>query len=232
MRLGITKTWPVEWFAKDKKQSAEFFVEDVRVRDFVEAEFPRMGIAKITIRKTASDGEIVIYTAKLGVLAGKDGSKLKQFEDKLAKTFKRPFKVTLKEVKNPELSAKIMVEFISTQLEARMPYRKVAKQSIMKVMEAGAEGVKIQIGGRLGGADISRAEKFSKGRVSLQTLRTDIDYFYAQAMTKYGVLGVKVWISQGDVYEKKGVRPTDEAMPAERADRSEIKKDFAKKIAS
>ena len=121
---------------------------------------------------------------------------MKEFEQELLKKFKKPFKVTVKEVKNPELSAKVMAEYVASQLEERMPFRKVAKNVLQKVMERGALGIKIQIAGRLGGVDIARSEKFIDGRVSLQTFRADIDYYYLQAMTKYGVLGVKVWIEK------------------------------------
>ena len=117
-------------------------------------------------------------------------------EEELTKKFGKPFKITIKEVRTPELSAKIMAEYIASQLEARMPYRKVVKQVLSRVMEKGSSGIKIQIGGRLGGTDIARSEKFIDGRVSLQTFRSDIDYHYLQAMTKYGVLGIKVWIEK------------------------------------
>ena len=196
MRVGIMKSWPCEWFGKTKRTWADFFVEDIKIRDFVESQFPRSGVSKVVIRKTAKEGEIIVFTSKVGVLMGKNGAKVKEFEDELKKRFDKEFKLTVKEVKNPELSAKIMAEFIASQLEARMPFRKVAKNVLQKVMEKGAAGIKIQIGGRLGGADIARSEKFINGRVSLQTFRSDIDYCHLQAMTKYGVLGVKVWIQK------------------------------------
>jgi len=197
MRVGIVKSWTCEWFGKTKRAGADFFVEDIKIRNYVDAQFPRSGISKVVIRKTAKEGEIIIFTSKVGVLMGKNGAKIKEIEDSLKKQFDKEFKLTVKEVKNPELSAKIMAEFIASQLEARMPFRKVAKNVLQKVMEKGAQGVKIQIGGRLGGTDIARTEKFINGRVSLQTFRSDIDYCHLQAMTKYGVLGVKVWIQKG-----------------------------------
>lgn len=197
MRVGIVKSWPCEWFGKTKRAGADFFVEDIKIRNYVDTQFPRSGISKVVIRKTAKEGEIIVFTSKVGVLMGKNGAKIKEIEDSLKKQFDKDFKLTVKEVKNPELSAKIMAEFIASQLEARMPFRKVAKNVLQKVMEKGAQGVKIQIGGRLGGTDIARTEKFINGRVSLQTFRSDIDYCHLQAMTKYGVLGVKVWIQKG-----------------------------------
>lgn len=196
MRVGIVKSWPCEWFGKTKAVGSDFFVEDIKIRRFIEKEFPRTGVSKVVIRKTSKEGEIIIFTSKVGVLMGKQGAKIKEFEDMLKKKFGKDFKVVVKEVKNPELSAKIMAEFIAAQLEARMPYRKVAKNVLQKIIEKGAAGAKIQIGGRLWGTDIARTEKFIDGRVSLQTFRSDIDYCHLQAMTKYGVLWVRVWIQK------------------------------------
>ncbi len=196
MRVGIVKSWPCEWFGKTKAVGSDFFVEDIKIRRFIEKEFPRTGVSKVVIRKTNKEGEIIIFTSKVGVLMGKQGAKIKEFEDMLKKKFGKDFKVVVKEVKNPELSAKIMAEFIAAQLEARMPYRKVAKNVLQKIIEKWAAGAKIQIGGRLWGTDIARTEKFIDGRVSLQTFRSDIDYCHLQAMTKYGVLWVRVWIQK------------------------------------
>ena len=191
MRVGIMKSRPSEWFAKTRRLSADFFVEDIKVRDFLEKKLARSGVAKVVIRKTLKEGEIILFASKVGVIMGKNGEKIKALEEELTKKFGKPFKITIKEVRTPELSAKI-----ASQLEARMPYRKVVKQVLSRVMEKGASGIKIQIGGRLGGTDIARSEKFIDGRVSLQTFRSDIDYHYLQAMTKYGVLGIKVWIEK------------------------------------
>lgn len=203
MRVWITKSWPCEWFAKTKRTGADFFVEDIKIRRFVDAFFPRSWISKIVIRKTAKEWELIVFSAKVGVMMGKQWAKVKEFEDALKKKIGKDMKVVIKEVKVPELSAKIMAEFIATQLEARMPFRKVIKNVLQKVMEKWASGIKVQVGGRLGGVDISRTEKLIQGRVSLQTFRSDIDYSYLQARTKYGMLGVKVWIEKWQVYNRK-----------------------------
>ena len=139
MRVGIVKSWPCEWFGKTKRAGADFFVEDIKIRNYVDTQFPRSGISKVVIRKTAKEGEIIVFTSKVGVLMGKNGAKVKEFEDELKKRFDKEFKLTVKEVKNPELSAKIMAEFVASQLEARMPFRKVAKNVLQKVMEKGAQ---------------------------------------------------------------------------------------------
>ncbi len=202
LRVGVTKSRSSEWFAKTRRQAAQFFVQDMQVRKFVEDSYKRCGIAKIVIRKTDKECEIIVFTAKPALILGKEWKKLEEFQAKLKKKFGGEFKVVLKDVRLPELSAKIMGEYAASQLEARMPFRRVAKTVIQKVMEKGATGVKIQVSGRLGGVDLSRSEKFSEGRVSLQTLRSDIDYHVTTALTKYGILGIKIWISRGDIITK------------------------------
>ena len=202
MRVWIMKSRPCEWFAKTQKNSSDFFIEDMKMRAFIEKKFPKSGISKVVIRKTAKEWEIIIFTSKVWILMWKQGSKVKELETALKKRFGKDIKIIIKEVKIPELSAKIMAEFIASQLEARMPFRKVAKNVLQKVMEKWASGIKIQIGWRLGWVDIARTEKFIEGRVSLQTFRSDIDYSYLQAMTKYGVLWIKVWIEKWVLYSK------------------------------
>ena len=203
MRVGSMKSWPCEWYAKTKKQWADFFVEDIKIRNFIEKKYPQTGIAKVIIRKTQKECELIIFTSKVWVLMGKQWANIKDLETELERKFHKKFKVNVKEVKVPEFSAKVMAEFISSQLENRMPYRKVAKNVLQKVMQKWANWIKISVGWRLNWAEIARAEKFIDGRVSLQTFRSDIDYHYMQAMTKYGVLWVKVRIEKGTLYNKK-----------------------------
>ena len=201
MRVWAMKSWPCE--SKTKSQWAAFFVEDIKIRDFIEKKYPQTGIAKVIIRKTQKECELIIFTSKVWVLMWKQWANIKDLETELERKFHKKFKVNIKEVKVPELSAKIMAEFISSQLENRMPYRKVAKNVLQKVMQKWANWIKISVGWRLNWAEIARAEKFIDGRVSLQTFRSDIDYHYMQAMTKYWVLWVKVRIEKGTLYNKK-----------------------------
>lgn len=203
MRVWIMKSWPSEWFPKNKLQWADFFVEDIQIRDFIETKHPQTWIAKIIIRKTAKECEVIVFTSKVWVLMWKQWENIKKLEIELHKKFHKKFIISVKEVRNPELSAKIMAEFISSQLENRMPYRRVAKNVLQKVIQKWANGIKISIWWRLNGADIARTEKFIDGRVSLQTFRSDIDYHDMQAMTKYWVLWVKVWIEKWVLYNKK-----------------------------
>lgn len=201
-RTWFVKSWPAEWFAKTKAQSAEFFVEDIKIREFVEDFFTRSGIGKVVIRKTDKDSELIIFTAKPALIIWKQWWKLEEFQQKLEKEFKKQFKVIIKEIKVPELSAKVMWEFACEQLEKRMPYRRVAKWVLQKSIEKWAIWAKIQIWWRLWGVDLARTEKFIEWRVPLQTIRSDIDYHYTTALTKYGILWVKVWIYKWDVNAK------------------------------
>lgn len=210
-RIWVIKQWPCEWFAKSKAQSAAFFVEDIKIREFIESNYKRAWIGKVVIRKTDKEGEIVIFTAKPALFIGKEWKKLEEFQNTLQKKFSKQFKVVVKEIRLPELSAKIMWEFACEQLEKRMPYRRVAKSVMQKIMEKWALWVKISIWGRLGWVDLSRTEKFIEWWLPLQTLRSDIDYHYTTALTKYGILGVKVWIYKGDVYGKKSSASTQES---------------------
>ena len=203
LRVGIVKSWFSERHSKTKRQNADFFVEDMKLRAFIDDFYQRAGISRVVIRKTNKEGEVIIFASKVGVVMGKDGAKIKELEDKIEKKFGKVFKISIKAIKIPELSAKIMAEHIATQLEGRMPFRKIAKQVIQQIMDKGAVGVKVKVGGRLWGVDIARKETFNQGRVPLQTLRADIDYHSLQAHTKYGVLGVKVWIAKGEIFAKK-----------------------------
>lgn len=197
-RVGIMQKWASEWYVTSQAQAASYFVEDMRVRALVETVYPRSGVSKVIVRKSDTVGEVLIFTAKPAAIIWKDGTELAKFEARLKKLTLAPYKVTIKEVKIPELSAKIMAEFAAIQLESRTPHRRVAKGIMQKVMEKGALGVKIKIGWRLWGTDISRSEHFSEGRIPLQTLRSDVDYYHATALTKYGILGIKVWICKSE----------------------------------
>lgn len=203
MRVGTMKSWPSEWYAKSKRMGSDFFIEDIQIRKFIDKAFPRAWISKVIIRKTQKEGEIILFASKVGALMGKNGEKIKSVEQQLKDKFRKDFKINVKEVRVPELSARVMAEYIATQIEARMPYRKVIKQTVSKIMEKWADWVKIQIWWRLNWADIARSEHFIDWRVSLQTFRSDIDYHYLQAMTKYWVLWIKVRIQKGTQYTSK-----------------------------
>lgn len=196
MRVGITKWWFSERFGKSKKQAGSLFIRDIELRNYIDTFFGRASIAKVILRQAEDDVELIIFTAKPGLLMGKDGDKIKSFDASIKKKFNVSSVTTIKSVKIPELSAAVMAENMAMQLERRMPYRRVAKQILEKVREKWALGIKIQIAWRLWGSDMSRTEKFIDWRVPLQTFRADIDYKYTIAHTKYGVVGIKVWIAK------------------------------------
>lgn len=229
-RIWVTKLWPCEWFAKTKAQSASFFVEDIKIRNFIDATYKRSWIWKVVIRKTDKEWEIVIFTAKPALIIGKEWKKLEEFQTTLSKKFGKDFKVVVKEIRLPELSARIMSEFACEQLEKRMPYRRVAKTVMQKVMEKWAIWVKVSIGWRLGWVDLSRNEKFIEWRLPLQTLRADIDYHYTTALTKYGILWVKLWIYKWDVHTVNKIKKAEKSNEGfVKFERTESKSDAPKK---
>jgi len=202
-RTGIVKGWVSEYFAPTKEKSVDYMVQDLKVRNLIDQFYRFAGVSKVVFRKgEVADkvkNDILIFTAKPALVLGKEGKKLEEFKKLLKKNFGEDFDVIVKEISKPELSARIMCEYIAQQIEKRMPYRRVVKTTLEKISSKGARWVKIQIGGRLNGAEMARKETFKDGRIPLQTLRADVDYYYTQANTKYGVLGIKVWIYKGDI---------------------------------
>lgn len=204
-RTGIVRWWISEYFTPTKKLSSEYMVQDLKVRNFIEDFYKYSGISKVVFRKwiigESVKNDILLFTAKPGVVLWKDWSRLEIFKKSLKKQFWEDFEVVIKEVGNPELSAKIMADYISSQLEKRMPYRRVVKTAMEKVMAKWWKWIKVSISGRLNGAEMARSETFKEWRIPLQTLRADIDYHYVPSITKYGILGVKVWIYRWDIEE-------------------------------
>lgn len=202
-KVWITMPRSSEWFGKNRKQATTFFLEDIKLRELVDTFYIRSAIHKCVVRRSETVCELLIFTAKPAVILGKDWSKLEEFKNLVLKNLHIDVIVQVKEIKVPELSAKIMAEFAAMQIENRMPHRRVWKTVLQKVMEKWAQWVKFQIWWRLGWTDISRTEKFIDGRLPLQTLRADIDYHYTTALTKYGILGIKVRICKWTIKSKE-----------------------------
>ncbi len=202
-RTGIVKWWVSEYFAPTKQKSVNYMIQDLGIRKFIDEYYKNSGIYKIVFRKwEVADkvkNDILIFTAKPAVVLWKDGKKIEKFKKLLAKKFWEKFDVIIKEISRPELSARIMCEYVISQLEKRMPYRRVVKTALEKISSKWAKWVKIQIAGRLNWAEMARKETFKDGRIPLQTLRADVDYHNAQANTKYWVLWIKVWIYKWDI---------------------------------
>ena len=200
MRIGIIKDWDTKWYA-DKKDYSKYLIEDKRIRDLLKKECFAAGVSRILIdRKGDEKTSITIRAAKPGVIIGRQGAGIEEIKKKLAEAFKRTFFIDIMEVKSPDMDAQLVAENIAAQLEKRISFRRAMKQCMSRTMKSGAKGIKTQVTGRLGGAEIARREHYHEGTIPLQTLRADIDYGFAEADTTYGRIGVKVWIYKGEVY--------------------------------
>ena len=199
-RLGIIKTWDSRWFAR--KNYADWLNEDVLIRRYVKKKLFRSGIAKVTIERSTKKVTVNIHTARPGMVIGRQGKEVDNLRDELNHITNKQVYVNIKEVKKPELTAELVAEHVATQLENRVSFRRAMKKSITSAMRMGARGIKIQCGGRLGGAEIARVEHYHDGEVPLHTLRADIDYGTAVARTTFGTCGVKVWIYVNDVFPR------------------------------
>lgn len=193
-RTGLTKKWRSLWYG-NKQEFGKFLIEDVRIREFLSKKPSCQGAAGFVVRRMSGKIEITIQTARPGLVIGKKGAEVDQLKEELRKLTGKEVWIEIAEVKRPELNAKIVADSIARQIERRVAFRRAMKKAMQSVMDAGALGVKIQVSGRLAGAEIARSEWYKQGRVPLHTLRADIDYATASAETTYGIIGVKVWIT-------------------------------------
>ncbi len=199
-RLGIIRSWTSKWFAEGKEY-AEWLHEDLRIKRFLRDAVGHTGISRIEIERMANKVKITIFTAKPGIVIGKRGSGIEKLKGDLQEITDNEIFLNIQEVRKAELDAKLVAENIATQLERRVSFRRAMKKSVQTAMKFGAEGIRVNCAGRLGGAEMSRREWYLEGRVPLHTLRADIDYGLAEAETTYGMIGVKVWIFKGEVLE-------------------------------
>ena len=198
LRVGVIKDWSSRWFAKDK-DFGDLLVEDYNLRKLLKKQLFAAGIAKIEIERDASKVRVHIHCSKPGMVIGKGGVEIEKLRVQCEKMLKKPVVINIVEVKNPDINAQLVSENIAQQLEKRVSFRRAMKQSISRAMKLGAKGIKVQVSGRLGGAEIARSERYHEGTIPLQTLRADIDYGFAEANTTYGKIGVKVWLYRGEV---------------------------------
>lgn len=202
-RLGITQDWRSKWYA-DKKKYTKILHEDIAIRQFIQERYKAAGIADVIIERLGDRLRVKILAARPGIVIGAKGAEVEKLNETLKNiSSAKEILVNVDEVKRPELNAKLVAEDIALQLERRVSHRRAMKKAIDAAMKAGAKGIKTQVGGRIGGVDLARKEWFMAGRMPLQTLRADIDYGTARASTKYGILGVKVWIYKGDKVESR-----------------------------
>lgn len=199
-RVGIIKDWDSRWFTKNNA-FGDTLVEDYKLRKMLLKQLKPAGVPKIEIERDASKVRLHIHCAKPGIVIGKGGSEIDKLRVQCEKALGKPVTINIVEVKSPDLNAQLVAENIAQQLEKRMSFRRVLKQSIGRAMKMGAKGIKTQVSGRLGGAEIARREQYHDGTIPLQTIRADIDYGFAEAATTYGRIGVKVWIYRGEVLQ-------------------------------
>src|SRR5215510_3882679 len=197
LRVGYIHDWKSTWF--NERDFSDYLMEDIRIREHIENKLAHAGLSTITIKKNKNEIEINIHTARPGIVIGKSGSEVDALRRELHKMTGKAVKVNILEIKRPELDAKLVAQSIAEQLQNRVAFRRAMKRALTSAIRSGAKGVKITCGGRLGGAEMSRSETYSEGRVPLHTLRADIDYGFAEAKTTFGRIGVKVWINKGEI---------------------------------
>ena len=201
-RIGINKNWRSLWYA-DRKEYAHNVIEDFRIRNYIKKKFVQAAVSYIVIERLAEQIKIKIATARPGVIIGRRGADIDRLKEELGKITRREIGIDIIEIKNPAMDAQLVAQNVAFQLEKRVAFRRAIKRAIDQSTQAGVKGIKISVAGRLGGAEMSRRETYHEGSLPLQTLRADVDYGFAEALTTYGILGVKVWLYRGDIIPGK-----------------------------
>ncbi|MFN3701655.1 MAG: 30S ribosomal protein S3 [Alphaproteobacteria bacterium] len=199
LRVGINRTWDSRWYAN--KDYAKKLVNDLKLREFIKKELKAAGISKVIIERAAKNTRVTIYTARPGVIIGKKGADIEKLRQQLSSRAGGEVSLNIVEIRKPEVDAQLVAEGVCQQLERRVSFRRAMKRAVQSSLRFGALGIRINVSGRLGGADIARTEWYREGRVPLHTLRADLDYGFAEALTTFGIIGVKVWLYKGDVLE-------------------------------
>jgi small subunit ribosomal protein S3 len=217
MRVGYIHDWKSNWFSE--KHFSEYLAEDIHVREHITNKLAHAGLSDITIRKDANELEVNIHTARPGIVIGKSGSEVDALRRDLHQMTKKQIKVNILEIKRPELDAKLVAQSIAEQLQNRVAFRRAMKRALTSAMRSGAKGVKVQVAGRLGGAEMARTESYSDGRVPLHTMRADIDYGFYESRTTFGRIGVKCWVNKGEIMPEgyTGADLTDMTAPAQQS---------------
>jgi small subunit ribosomal protein S3 len=220
IRLGIAKDWNSKWFA-NKRQYAEFLAADLRVREMLRKKLAQAGISRIFIERPANNARVTIHTARPGVVIGKRGEDIEKLRKEVSALMGVPAHINVTEVRKPELDAQLVAESIAQQLERRIMFRRAMKRAVGNAMRLGSLGIKVNVAGRLNGAEIARSEWYREGRVPLHTLRADIDYGFAEAKTTYGIIGIKVWVYKGEIFDfsQVGQEKPEDSSRGDRGDR-------------
>lgn len=209
IRLGITKDWTSKWYA-DSKNYGDYLHTDLKVREYLQKKLAAASVSRIQIERPANNARITIFSARPGLVIGKKGEDIERLRSEVSQMMGVPVHINIEEIRKPELDATLVAQSIAQQLEKRIMFRRAIKRAVTNAMRLGAQGVKINAGGRLNGAEIARNEWVREGRVPLHTLRADIDYGVAEANTTYGIIGVKVWIFKGEVFDQAAVSASAE----------------------
>ncbi len=202
IRLGIVKDWSSKWYA-DSKDYADYLNTDLKVRAFIKKKLARASVSEVRIERPARNAKIIIHTARPGIVIGKKGEDIDRLRTQVSKLMGIPVHISVEEIRKPETDAYLVAVNVAQQLERRIMFRRAMKRAVGNAMRLGAQGIRINVGGRLNGAEIARTEWYREGRVPLHTLRADIDYGVAEAKTTYGIIGVKVWIFKGEILGKQ-----------------------------
>lgn len=197
LRVGINRTWDSRWF--DDRKYADKLVQDLELRKYVQTKLKAAGISKVIIERAAKNTKVTVYTARPGVIIGKKGADIEKLRKDLSSRAGSEVSLNIVEIRKPEMDAQLVAEGVCQQLERRVSFRRAMKRATQSTMRLGAQGIRINVSGRLGGTDIARTEWYREGRVPLHTLRADLDYGFAEALTTFGIIGVKVWIYKGDI---------------------------------
>ncbi|WP_128545612.1 30S ribosomal protein S3 [Larkinella soli] len=213
LRLGIVKGWDSSWYGG--KEFPDKLVEDEKIRKYIQARIPKGSISKVVIERTLKRITLTIHTARPGIVIGKGGGEVDKIKEELKKITGKDVQINIFEIKRPEIDAKLIGETIAQQLQARISYRRAMKQAISSAIRVGAQGIKVRVSGRLGGAEMARTEEYKEGRVPLHTLRADIDYAISEAQTVYGKIGIKVWVFKGELYGKRDLSPAAQMSAAQ-----------------
>lgn len=199
LRVGINRTWDSRWFSD--RDYADKLIADLKLREYVKDRLKAAGVSKVIIERAAKNTKVTIYTARPGVIIGKKGADIEKLRRDLSKRAGGDVALNIVEVRKPEVDAQLAAEGVCQQLERRVSFRRAMKRAVQSALRMGAQGIRINVSGRLGGADIARTEWYREGRVPLHTLRADLDYGFAEALTTYGIIGVKIWLYKGDIME-------------------------------
>jgi small subunit ribosomal protein S3 len=222
IRLGISKDWNSKWYA-GKKHFAEYLAADLLVRQMLRKKLAQAGISKISIERNSDSARVTIHTARPGVVIGKRGEDIEKLRKEVTAKMGVPAHINVTEVRKPELDAQLVAESIAQQLERRIMFRRAMKRAVGNAMRLGALGIKVNVAGRLNGAEIARSEWYREGRVPLHTLRADVDYGFAEAKTTYGIIGIKVWVYKGEIFDfsQVGQEKQDDTPRSDRNERSD-----------